>query len=63
MQSNGFHHARPGSGIAAEDMNAFSANLQTNKLIFLHSDMVHNDVVARRGTFGEFIKTSCLENK
>jgi hypothetical protein len=47
----------------AEDTNAVPDNLQTNKLVFLHTDMIHNDVVAKRGTFEQFLKTSCLENQ
>ncbi len=51
------------SFFAGEDANAAPENLLTNKMIFLHTDMVHNDVVAKRGTFEQFLKTSCLENK
>ena len=43
-----------------EDTNATPPELQTNHLVFLHSDLVHNDVVAKRGTFREFLQTSCL---
>ncbi|HKI68273.1 MAG TPA: hypothetical protein VKA67_01700, partial [Verrucomicrobiae bacterium] len=51
------------SFFAGEDTNATPDDLRTNKLVFLHTDMVHNDVVARRDTFEQFLKTSCLENK
>jgi D-alanyl-D-alanine carboxypeptidase/D-alanyl-D-alanine-endopeptidase (penicillin-binding protein 4) len=51
------------SFFAGEDTNAVPENLATNKIVFLHTDMVHNDVVARRGTFEQFLKSSCLENK
>jgi D-alanyl-D-alanine carboxypeptidase/D-alanyl-D-alanine-endopeptidase (penicillin-binding protein 4) len=51
------------SFFAGEDTNATSATLQTNPVVFLHSDLVHNDVVARRNTFAQFLQTSCLENK
>lgn len=47
----------------SEDTNATPEELRTNKLVFLHTDMIHNDVVAKRKTFEEFLKTSCLENK
>jgi D-alanyl-D-alanine carboxypeptidase/D-alanyl-D-alanine-endopeptidase (penicillin-binding protein 4) len=50
------------SFFAAEDTNALPSNLLTNKIVFLHTDMVHNDVVSKRGTFEEFLKTSCLQN-
>jgi hypothetical protein len=46
-----------------EDTNATPENLGNNKLVFLHTDMVHNDVVAKRGTFGQFLNSSCLEDK
>jgi hypothetical protein len=48
------------SFFASEDTNAGPDNLQTNRIIFLHTDMVHNDVVSKRGAFEEFLKTSCL---
>ena len=51
------------SFFAAEDTNAAPENLRTNKLVFLHTDMIHNDVVAKRGTFEQFLKSSRLENK
>jgi serine-type D-Ala-D-Ala carboxypeptidase/endopeptidase (penicillin-binding protein 4) len=47
----------------SEDTNATPADLRTNKLVFLHTDMIHDDVVAKRKTFEQFLKTSCLENK
>lgn len=36
------------------------AELQTNRLVFLHTDMAHNEVVAKRKTFQMFLETSCL---
>lgn len=50
------------SFFAGEDTNAVPENLRTNQIIFLHTDMVHHDVVAKRGTFGQFLKASCLTN-
>jgi serine-type D-Ala-D-Ala carboxypeptidase/endopeptidase (penicillin-binding protein 4) len=47
----------------SEDTNATLEDLRANKLVFLHTDMVHNDVVAKRRTFEEFLKTSCFEDK
>jgi D-alanyl-D-alanine carboxypeptidase/D-alanyl-D-alanine-endopeptidase (penicillin-binding protein 4) len=55
--------AGPASFFASEDTNAPPQALRTNRLVFLHTDMPHNDVVAKRGTFGEFLRTSCLENR
>ena len=45
---------------ASEDSAAVAATLQASPLVFLHTQMVHNDVVARRQTFTLFLKTSCL---
>jgi D-alanyl-D-alanine carboxypeptidase/D-alanyl-D-alanine-endopeptidase (penicillin-binding protein 4) len=47
---------------AAEDSKTAPADLETNRLVFLHSDLAHDDVVSKRGAFGEFLKTSCLQN-
>ena len=47
---------------AAEETNVVPGNLLTNRLVFLHTDMVHNDVVAKRRTFENFIKTSSLHD-
>jgi len=52
-----------GSFFAGEDTNVVPQNLLTNKIIFLHTDMIHNDVIAKRDTFEHFLKSSCLENK
>ena len=49
--------------LATEAGNVTTAELQTNRVVFLHTDMTHNEVVAKRGTFGQFLKTSCLKNK
>jgi hypothetical protein len=51
------------SFFAAEDTSATTEVLQTSKLVFLHSDLEHNDVIAKRGTFEQFLKSSCLENQ
>jgi hypothetical protein len=51
------------SFFAGEDTNATPENLSANKLVFLHTDMVHNDIVAKRGNFEQFLKTSCLKDE
>jgi len=51
------------SFLAGEDTGVTTEMLRTNKLVFMHSDLVHNDVVAARGAFEQFLKSSCLENK
>jgi D-alanyl-D-alanine carboxypeptidase/D-alanyl-D-alanine-endopeptidase (penicillin-binding protein 4) len=48
---------------AAEDTQLVPDNLRTNQIVFLHTDLVHDDVVAKRGAFGLFLKTSCLQNE
>ena len=35
--------------------------LRTNKLVFIYTELPHNDVVAKHKTFREFLETSCLE--
>lgn len=45
--------------LATED-TALGAELQTNRFIFLHTDLAHNDVVAKRRTFQKFLETSRL---
>ncbi len=48
---------------AGEDTNAVTENLLTNKIIFLHSGLPHNEVIFRRAEFAQFLKTSCLLNQ
>jgi D-alanyl-D-alanine carboxypeptidase/D-alanyl-D-alanine-endopeptidase (penicillin-binding protein 4) len=49
--------------LAAEDGAAGMEALRTHKLVFLHSDLAHDDVLARHHTFDQFIQSSCLQNK
>jgi hypothetical protein len=51
------------SFFAQEDIGVTTETLRTNKLVFLHTDLAHNDVIASRGAFEQFLKSSCLENK
>ena len=37
-----------------------SSRLRTNDLIFLYSDLAHNEVIDRHSTFRNFLRTSCL---
>lgn len=46
--------------LAAEETKAAAEELKTNKLVFLHTDLSHNDVVEKREEFCLFLKTSCL---
>ena len=49
--------------LATTDSQVTTAELRTNKFIFLHTDLGHNDVLEKRKTFGEFLKTSFLEDR
>jgi hypothetical protein len=46
--------------LLSTDEAVLGAELQTNRFIFLHTDMTHNEVVAKRKTFLRFLETSCL---
>lgn len=45
---------------AGKEGEAKPSDLQTNKLVFLFTDLPHNEVVHKRQEFREFLKTSCL---
>lgn len=45
---------------AAKEAEAKPADLQTHRLVFLYSDLPHNDVLDKHHTFQEFLETSCL---
>jgi len=47
--------------LAKTDTQVTPSELRTNRFVFLHTDLTHNEVVARRGTFCEFLRTSFLE--
>ena len=38
-----------------------TADLQSHRIIFLHTDLPHDEVVHKRQEFCDFLKTSCLE--
>lgn len=46
--------------LATTDLAVTPLELTTNRLIFLHSDLSHSDVFAKRKTFQKFLETSCL---
>ncbi len=50
------------SFLATEDSKAPPAELRTNRWIFLHTDLTHNDVIEKRKTFTQFLETSCLQD-
>jgi hypothetical protein len=45
---------------AGKEGEAKPVDLQTSKLVFLYTDLPHNDVVHKRQEFREFLKTSCF---
>ena len=49
--------------LATEDTNVVPQQIRTNNLVFLHTDLTHNDVVEKRKTFTKFLKISCFEGK
>ena len=46
--------------LATEEIKVTPDELKTNKLIFLHTDLPHNDVVAKRNQFRLYLQTSQL---
>jgi len=55
-----------GWGIAyfAKDELAVSPlDLQTNRLIFIHTDLGHDQVMSARAQFREYLKASCFSNR
>jgi hypothetical protein len=49
--------------LATTDTKVTALELRTNKFIFLHTDLSHNDVLEKRNTFGKFLKTSFVEDR
>jgi len=52
-----------GNGVpffSADETNAIAADLRANPLIFLFSDLPHDEVMQTRGTFQRFLETSVL---
>ncbi len=41
--------------------DAKPADLQSNRLVFLYTDLAHNEVVHKRQEFRDYLKTSCLK--
>ena len=40
-----------------------AADLRASRLLFIFSDLVHNDVVMKRGQLREYLKASCLRDR
>jgi len=45
---------------AGKETEAETTDLRTNKLIFLYTELGHNEVLDQHWTFRQFLKTSCL---
>ena len=48
--------------LAVEETKVTQAELKANKLVFIHTELGHNDVVAKRNQFALFLKTSSLSD-
>jgi hypothetical protein len=48
---------------ASKDTEATPANMRENHLLFLYSDLEHNDVIDKRKTFEQFLTTSFLTER
>lgn len=44
------------------ELKATPADLKKHRIVFLHSDLKHNDVFSKRGQFEEYLKTSSLKD-
>ncbi len=49
--------------ISLEETNSVLKDLAKSKIVFIHTDLTHDEVIFRRGEFLQFIKTSCLKDK
>jgi len=51
---------RQASGLLTTEDTALEAEWPTNRFVFLHTDLAHDEVVAKRHTFQKFLETSRL---
>jgi D-alanyl-D-alanine carboxypeptidase/D-alanyl-D-alanine-endopeptidase (penicillin-binding protein 4) len=58
-----FYKTNSVSFFAGEETNSTPKNLLANKLVFLHTDLTHNEVIFRRDEFERFLETSCLQSQ
>ena len=49
--------------VLLEETNSVTTDLQKDKIVFIHTDLTHNEVIFRRGEFSQFLKTSGLKDK
>ncbi len=48
---------------ALEESNATKQDFMRSSAIFIHTDLSHNDVIARRSQFRQYLETSCLRGR
>ncbi len=49
--------------VSLEETNSATQDLAKSKIVFIHTDLTHNEVIFRRGEFAQFLQTSCLQVK
>lgn len=49
--------------VSLEETNSPAADWEQAKIVFIHTDLTHNETVFQRQEFSEFLKTSCLNNE
>jgi hypothetical protein len=49
--------------VSLEETNSAAADLAQSKIVFIHTDLTHNEVIFRRAEFTQFLQTSCLQNQ
>ncbi len=49
--------------VSLEETNSVAKDLAKSKIVFIHTDLTHNEVIFRRGEFAQILKTSCLKDK
>ena len=57
------YQTRGVSFVSLEETNAVPQDLQRGRIVFLHTELAHNEVIFRRGEFSQFLKTSCLQTR
>jgi hypothetical protein len=49
--------------VSLEETNSVAKDLAKSKIVFIHTDLTHNEVIFRRNEFMQFLKTSSLKDK
>jgi hypothetical protein len=48
---------------AREEQSLTQQDLKRSSVLFIHTDLSHNDVIARRSQFRQYLETSCLRSR